>query len=295
MQPVPRDGLPREAEVAARASGENFPVALRLLPTTLRTDLLAVYGFARLTDELGDAYDGDRSRALDQLEDGLRRATTGAIAAESAVPAATGVEDHPVVVRVADTIRRRRLPEQPFLDLIEANRRDQIVTDVATFDELLEYCRLSANPVGRIVLGLFDAATPANVALADRVCTGLQLAEHWQDVAEDAAAGRIYLPRRDRERFGVTPDDLTRATAGAPLRALLRFEVARARTWLEAGVPLARRLRGSQRAAVIGFTAGGLAALDAVEAAGFDVLARSARPTRVRLGANALSLWRSLR
>jgi squalene synthase HpnC len=294
MQPVPRDGLPGEAEVAARASGENFPVALRVLPTTLRTDLLAVYRFARLTDELGDAYNGDRTSALDHLEDDLRRATAATTASKSDGPTAIGA-DHPVVARVAETIRRRRLPEQPFLDLIEANRRDQIVTDVATFDELLDYCRLSANPVGRIVLGLFGAATPENLALADRVCTGLQLAEHWQDVAEDAAAGRIYLPRRDRERFGVTPDDLALATASPPLRALLRFESARARTWLEAGVPLARRLRGGQRAAVIAFTAGGLAALDAIEAAGFDVLACTARPSRARVGANALSLWRSAR
>src|SRR5262249_28671027 len=165
--------------------------------------------------------------------------------------------------------------------------QDQIVTDIATFADLLEYCRLSANPVGRIVLALFDAATPENIALADRVCTGLQLAEHWQDVAEDAAPGRVYLPGRDRERFGVTRDDLVCATAGAPLRALLRFEVARARTWLAAGAPLARQLHGGPRAAVIGFTAGGMAALDAIEAAGFDVLAQTARPARARVAANA--------
>src|SRR5262249_13236398 len=150
-------------------------------------------------------------------------------------------------------------------------------------------------PVGRIVLALFDAATPENVALADRVCTGLQLAEHWQDVAEDAAAGRVYLPRRDRERFGVTRDDLVQATAGAPLRSLLRFEVAPAPPWRAAGAPLARRLRGGPRAAVIGFPAGGMAALDAIEAAGFDALGRTARPARARVAANALSLWRSAR
>src|SRR5262249_11183515 len=142
LRPVPRDGLPGEDAVAARAAGENFPVALRLLPATLRTDLLAVYGFARLTDELGDAYDGDRLAALDHPEGDLRAAAAG------------GDAGHPVVARAAFTIRRRQLPEQPFLDLIQANRQDQIVSDIATFDDLLEYCRLSANPVGRIVLAL---------------------------------------------------------------------------------------------------------------------------------------------
>ena len=280
-EPVMGDRLPRDAEILARAAQENFPVALRLLPASVRDDLLAVYGFARLTDELGDSYTGDRLAALERLEAELERAATG------------GTASHPVVARVAETIRRRDLSRQPFLDLIAANRQDQVTEDIATFDDLVGYCRLSANPVGRIVLALFGVATADRIGLADRVCTGLQLAEHWQDVAEDAAAGRIYLPREDRDRFAVTVADLSAPSAAPHVRALLRFEVARARSWLAAGSSLVATLDGGARLAVIGFTAGGLAALDAIEAAGFDVLACTPRPTRRRLAGHALDLWRT--
>jgi squalene synthase HpnC len=256
---------------------ENFPVALRFLRGAVRDDLLAVYGFARLADELGDSYAGDRLAALDWLEAQLTRVVDGD-------------GQHPTVARVRAAIRRRGLPRQPFVDLIEANRQAQTAHSHRSFADLVASCRLSADPVGRIVLALFGVATASRIELSDRVCTGLQLAEHWQDVAEDAAAGRVYLPADDMRLFGVTRQDLDAASANDAVRALLRFEVARARTWLGAGPRLAATLRGGARLAVTGFVAGGLAALDAVEAAGFDVLAVSPRARRRRVAVHALRL-----
>ncbi|HEX7094853.1 MAG TPA: squalene synthase HpnC [Acidimicrobiales bacterium] len=264
-----------DSDIRRFAAAENFPVALRLLPQ--RRDLMAIYGFSRLADELGDSYEGDRLAALDWLEAELDRAYAG-------------TATHPALQRLGHTVARHPLPREPFVDLITANRIDQTVTSYATFDDLVGYCRYSANPVGRLVLELFDAATPERVALSDRVCTGLQLTEHWQDVGEDAAAGRVYLPQEDLERFGVPPADLTASHASDALRTLLRFEVARAREWLNAGRPLVRDLQGAARVAVAGFVAGGLAALDAIAAADFDVLSRHARPRPWRVLNHAIRL-----
>ncbi|HLI23793.1 MAG TPA: squalene/phytoene synthase family protein, partial [Acidimicrobiales bacterium] len=181
----------------------------------------------------------------------------------------------------------------PLHDLIAANRMDQQVATYPTYGALLEYCRLSANPVGRLVLGVFGAATPERTALSDSVCSGLQLAEHWQDVAEDAAAGRVYIPVEDMERFGVAVSDLTGPTSGpggARLRALLAFEATRARRLLDAGDTLVRSLGGWARVAVAGYVAGGRAALDALAAAGFDPRPGTPRPRPARTAAHAASL-----
>ncbi len=260
---------PSAREVMARAEGENFPVASRVLPRREREHLLAVYGFARLVDELGDSAPGDRLAALDWLEGELDAAIAGRA-------------EHPLMRRLGRTLAACSLPREPFARLIEANRVDQRVARYATWEQLRGYCALSADPVGEIVLGVFGAATPQRIALSDSICTALQLAEHCQDVAEDYAAGRVYLPAEDMERFGCTETDLDPARRagdrdGGPLRAVLAFEVRRARELLAEGTPLLGTLRGRERLAVAAFVAGGRAALDAIERAGYDVLAGAPR------------------
>jgi phytoene/squalene synthetase len=155
---------------------------------------------------------------------------------------------------------------------------------------------MSANPVGRLVLAAFGASRPDRVEWSDSICTGLQMAEHWQDVAEDAAAGRVYLPAGDRYRFDVRPEMLTAAPPAArPLRALMAFEVARARQWLDAGAPLVHSLHGSARWAVAGFWAGGQAALDALAERDFDPLSGPPRPSKRRVAARAIAVLRDSR
>jgi squalene synthase HpnC len=263
-------GAPTAEAVMARAHGENFPVASRLLGRRLRRHLLAIYGFARLVDELGDSAPGDRLAALDWLAQELERAYTGRA-------------EHPLLAGLTPTLRECELPREPFLRLIEANRQDQRVDRYATWEQLRAYCSLSADPVGELVLGVIGAATPARIALSDSICTALQLIEHCQDVAEDLARGRVYLPLEDLERFGCATADLAAEHAGAPLRAVLDFEVARARGLLDEGAPLVRELHGRPRIAVAAFVAGGRATLEAIERAGYDVLPGPPTASRSRL------------
>ncbi|HEY8525378.1 MAG TPA: squalene synthase HpnC [Acidimicrobiales bacterium] len=276
-------------DVFERARHENFPVAIRLLPAAVREQLMAVYGFARLADDLGDEYAGDRLAALDWLEGELRRALDGGAAAGEASAGRAGAV-HPVAARLARVIATTDVTAAPFLDLIEANRMDQRVRRYADWDDLLGYCRLSANPVGRAVLALAGAATPERMAWSDQVCTGLQVVEHLQDVGEDARAGRVYLPADDLARFGVGDADLTARSATPGLRAAVAYELARARELLGAGAPLVRSLRGWARVAVAGYVAGGLAAADAIAAAGYDTLAHRARPAPARVARHAAAL-----
>ncbi len=249
----------------AQARLENFPVASRFLPRSLRPHLLALYGFARLVDDIGDEAEGDRLAQLDWAEAELRRA-------------AAGTADHPVFRTLTPTMRAFGLPLAPFQDLIAANRQDQVVHRYATFDDLEAYCMRSAAPVGRLVLGVFGLATPERIERSDRVCVGLQLVEHLQDVGEDASAGRVYLPAEDLERFGCDPDHLLEEAQRPALRAAVAHEVRRARDLLAEGAPLSRTLPLRPRLAVAAFSAGGNAALDAIEAAGHDVVATSCRP-----------------
>lgn len=263
------------ADPAGKAAGENFPVALRVLPERYRRHLMAVYRFARLVDDAGD--EGTSSRAgrmslLDSLDEDVMR-----------IP--DGTTRHPVVRGLIPTVRECAIPLQPFRDLIQANRQDQAVTRYQTFTELLGYCELSANPVGRIVLHIFGSATPERVRRSDKVCSALQLAEHWQDVAEDFGRGRIYLPAEDLARFGCSEDDLAAPSAGPRLRALMAFETERAARLLDEGAPLVGALRGYARVAVAGYVAGGRAALAAIAAAGHDVLAGTPRPRKRRVAA----------
>src|SRR6184192_221810 len=233
------------AEVAARAAGENFPVGSILFPRSLRPHVRALYCYARLVDELGDAYDGDRLAALDELE----REVDAAFAGEATWP---------VLRNVQPTIREFSLPREPFLRLIEANRIDQRVAEYETWDGLKEYCRHSADPVGRLVLGLLHLdAEPELVAASDDVCTGLQLVNFLQDVPRDLELGRVYLPLEDRAHFGDPPLD----RPSEALRGLLRFEAERAARLLAAGETLRTRIGGRLGLAVGMFARGGLAAL----------------------------------
>lgn len=264
---------PVAAAVMARASGENFPVASRLLPRCQRRHLLAIYGFARLVDELGDEAQGDRIAALGWLQGELEAAYAGQA-------------KHPLMKRLSETLAQRRLPKEPFLALIEANRVDQSVARYETWEQLQGYCALSANPVGALVLHTFGVASPERIALSDRICTALQLVEHCQDVAEDLARGRIYMPRQDMLACGCAEQDLQQAHAGPPVRSLIALELARVRDLLAEGAPLIDSLKGRPRLAVAAFVAGGVAAASAIERAGFDVLAGSPQASgRARIGA----------
>jgi squalene synthase HpnC len=271
------------SQAGAKAADENFPVALRLLPGRHRQHLAAVYGFARSADDMGDeAQPGERLRLLDELDADLSRLYAG----PGGEPPRLGV-----IQALAPAVTQCAIPAQPFRDLIEANRQDQHVTRYQTFDELLAYCRLSANPVGRIVLHVFGAATPHRDRLSDLVCTALQLAEHWQDVAEDLRAGRVYLPGKDLAAYGVTEADLAARSASPRVRALVAFEVRRAGDLIDQGAPIVGTLRGFARAAVAGYVAGGRAALAAIKASDCDVLAATPRPRKLRVAAELLRVY----
>ncbi|HLI33379.1 MAG TPA: squalene synthase HpnC [Solirubrobacteraceae bacterium] len=275
-------GIESPQALLARARAENFTVASRLLPGRLRGELLALYGFARLVDELGDALPGERMAALDWLDAELTRAFEGRAR-------------HPLLVALGDLQRARALPRRPFERLIEANRADQQVSRYETFSDLLAYCDLSANPVGELVLHLLDRASPELIDASDRVCSALQVIEHLQDLREDYARGRIYLPAQDMARFGVEERELAGAHAGEALRALVAFQCDRARALLYGGEELLRALPPLGRIAVAGYIAGGHAALDAIAAGRFDVLAaqrRASAPARARW--TALLLTRSV-
>jgi len=257
--------------LAARAAEENFPVALRLLPPRRRRQLMAVYWFARVTDDIGDcAPPGDRLRLLDELEADLGRLADG-----------TARRDE--VRALGPVIDACAIPVALFADLIQANRQDQLISRYPTFADLLGYCQLSANPVGRIVLYIFAAFSPEAAARSDDVCTALQLVEHWQDVAEDLRAGRIYLPGEDLDQFGCSEADLAAPHASPRVRSLIAFEARRAADLMNAGAPLVGTLRGTARGAVAGYVAGGRAALAAIAAEDYDVLSAAPRPRRGRL------------
>jgi squalene synthase HpnC len=288
--------IPDALSVMARMGEENFPVAARALSRRHRRHLVAVYGFARLADELGDELTGDRLAALDWLEHELDRAYAGQAR-------------HPLLRGLQATLVECPLPRAPFVCLIDANRLDQRVARYETWEQLRSYCELSANPIGELVLCVFGLATAERVELSDRVCTALQLAEHLQDLGEDVRRGRVYLPAEDLARFGCPPEELARLVSradisldlrGVPagssahdgdyvrsatrLRDVISFETERARGLLAGGVPLVRGIHGRPRLAVAAFVAGGRAALDRIERADFDVLGgvpRASRPRRL--------------
>ncbi|WP_243718700.1 squalene synthase HpnC [Actinomadura sp. 7K534] len=255
------------------AARENFPVAARLLPARHRAGLRAVYGFARLVDDIGDeAPPEQRAKLLGLVDDDLDRVFAGR------------TPNLPQLRRLAGTVHARRLPQEPFRDLVRANRQDQVVHRYETFADVAGYCALSAAPVGRIVLHLFRAHRPALAAASDDVCTALQLIEHCQDAGEDYRNGRIYLPGEDLRRFGCAEEDLARAVTPTRLRGVLALESGRAAELLDRGAaPLLAELTGWARFAVAGYVAGGRAALADLARGRYDVLARPPRPRRAEL------------
>jgi squalene synthase HpnC len=253
--------------VKAQAAGENFPVASRLLPRRRRDHLWALYAFARVVDDIGDRASGDRGALLDAVE----RELDLVYRAEPTWP---------LMRALAATVSACAIPRDPLQALISANRQDQRVSSYDTFAQLLAYCELSANPVGHLVLYVFGAATPERILLSDRICTALQLVEHWQDVVEDLQRGRVYLPAEDLERFGCAPLDLAVRPAPERVRELIRFELERTRAILGAGAPLIGTLRGRPRLAVAAFVAGGGSAIRAIERRDCDVSAGPPRATR---------------
>ena len=240
---------------------ENFTVVGALTPKALRPAFRAVYAFCRWSDDLGDEVGNrDRSRVLlSWWRDELRGMYEGRV-------------HHPVFVALAEVARDFEIPIEPFADLISAFEQDQNILEYETFDDIVDYCTRSADPVGRIVLRLGRCFDPENARLSDRTCTALQLANHWQDVSRDLAIDRIYLPREDRERFGVRDEDLKERRFTPEFRRLMGFQVDRARAMFLEGWPLVDRLPRGLAPAVDLFTRGGMAILNRIEAVGYDVL-----------------------
>jgi squalene synthase HpnC len=293
---LPAPGITVAAEVslavAAKASGENFPVALRVLPVGWRAHLTALYGFARLTDDLGDEpLPGMPDDASQETITATRIRLLDDLQADVAAIYEGGEPRLEAIQALKRTVEECRIPRQPFDDLIQANRQDQIVKRYQSYDDLKRYCELSANPVGQVVLYIVGAATPERLRLSDSICTALQLVEHWQDVAEDLGNGRIYLPLEDLRSFGVTESDLARPAAGANVAKLVAFETDRADELLDRGAPLVGTLKGAARLAIAGYVAGGRAAIRAIRQGGYDVLSATPKPGQAATLANMVSCY----
>ena len=270
----------------ARTHYENFTIGSWLLPRRLRNDLAAVYAFARGADDLADEGRASGQTRLDRLRDWEER-----LAACAREPAAAA---DAVFLALGHTIARHDLPLAPFRDLLRAFRRDAAgeTSTFATFAELLDYCRCSANPVGRIVLGLFEECDAARAARADDICTALQLTNFWQDVAGDLVRGRVYVPQEDLERFAGSREALVARRATPAFRQLLAFEVARTRDLFRRGLALGGMVSRSLAREVRLFAGGGLALLARIEAVDYDVFGRRPKLTRGDLARVLLrGLW----
>ena len=259
-----------------RQHQENFTVVSWFLPRELRAPMFAVYAFCRYTDDLGDEAPGDRLALLDDWETQLRRA----------FEPAPQPPDHPIAVALADLAQRKPLDADPFLRLIEANRLDQTKSRYADFQELLGYCRLSANPVGEMLLALWEINDAERRKLSDATCTALQLANHWQDVRRDWQAGRLYLPLDDLRRFGLTEQQLGEQIAAGrcnpAFRDLIRYQVDRAEAWFRQGDALVALVPRELAVDLRLFSDGGRAVLRAIAAQDYDVLAARPRVARRR-------------
>ena len=286
----------RYCEEFVRAHHENFPVASRFVPAALRPHVIALYAFVRAADDFADEpqYDGHRIQALDAWQEELHRCFHGE-------------PRHPAFVALHDTIDKRGLTLPPFEDLLSAFRADLEVTRYATFTSLRAYTARSAEPVGRLLLGLFGYHNPEFVRFADEISTAVQLTNYWQDVASDVARDHIYIPGEDLHFFGVSEADLKALRLAAPIRDLMRFEVARTRALFERGRPLLGKLGHDLKFELALIWLAGMAILDKIEEADFDVfthrpvigkrdkakiLARAAKRWAARLDLSALRrLW----
>jgi squalene synthase HpnC len=278
-------------ERLARTHYENFSVATWFLPEGLRPHFYSVYAYCRISDDLGDevADSGEALRLLGEWEEELN-ATYLSLVQPLPIDVRKNLDQlepgpssrnparptHPVFIALRETIRACNIPRQPFADLLKAFRQDQTVRRHRTFDDVLAYCRYSANPVGRLVLYTCGYSDDERQQLSDFTCTALQLANFWQDVWPDYGKGRIYLPLEDLERFGVSEEDIALRRCTPQFRELMKFEVARAREWFERGLPLAGKVDKDLAIDIELFTRGGQEILHAIEGQDFDVL--SSRP-----------------
>ncbi|MDR2207398.1 MAG: squalene synthase HpnC [Azoarcus sp.] len=265
---------------------ENFPVASLLLPASLREPIEAIYAFARGADDIADEGDAAPQKRLEELN--TYRSALEAIESKGL---AGMCGQPPLFARLARVILDNDLPLKPFHDLLDAFQQDIDKKRYEDFNDLANYCRRSANPVGRLLLTLYNANTVENLPLSDCICTGLQLVNFWQDVAQDWKKGRIYLPLQDLARFKVTEEDIAASRCDERWQALLAFEVSRARAILSTGAPLARRLPGRIGWELRLIVAGGLHILNRIEATGYDVFAQ--RP-RIGFAGKLAVAWRAL-
>ena len=266
-------------ERLARSHYENFSVATWFLPRRLKPHFHSIYAYCRISDDLGDEV-GNPEHALQLLD-----IWEGELDACYA-----GRPRHPVFVALEETVRACDIPRQPFADLLTAFRQDQRVSRYETFDEVLGYCRYSANPVGRLVLYACGYRDSERQQLSDYTCTALQLANFWQDVAVDYGKGRIYLPLEDLRRFGVSEKEIAERRATPQFLELMCFEVERAREWFHRGLPLAKKVDAELAIDIELFSRGGLAILDAIERQGYDVLRQRpviSKPRKLALVARA--------
>ena len=265
-------------ERLAKTHYENFSVATWFLPSRLRQHFYNVYAYCRISDDLGDEV-GNAQQSLELLNQW-----------EAELDACYhGSPRHPVFVALAQTVRQCGIPQHEFSDLLIAFRQDQTVTRFPTFDDVLGYCKYSANPVGHLVLYLCGYSDAERQQLSDYTCTALQLANFWQDVAVDYGKGRIYLPLEDLQRFGVTEEDIAQRRSTPQFLEMMKFEVQRAREWFERGLPLVKKVNRELAIDLELFSRGGQEILNAIERQGFDVLSRRPAISRAR------KLWLVLR
>ncbi|QDU79340.1 All-trans-phytoene synthase [Polystyrenella longa] len=243
-----------------RSHYENFPVVSWLLPRKWHQDFYNVYAWCRWADDLGDEVTPDLAQQVGktptELLDWWR---------EELLRSYAGEARHPVTIALTNTIHQCKIPQQPFLDLISAFQQDQVVTEYESWPQLLDYCRRSADPVGRLVLYVCEAFTEERGTWSDSICSGLQVTNFWQDVARDDDKGRIYLPREDREQFGYSREDFNQRLENDSFRELMIFEVNRARELMLAGNPLISQLNGRLKKEIHLFQLGGLRILEKIE------------------------------
>lgn len=280
--PPPTDSASLEAAYLlcsrlARSHYENFTIASWLMPAAMRKHMYAIYAYARIADDFADE-DHD-PRKLDEWERQLDLAYAGS-------------PRHPVFVALADTVHRFDIPREPFADLLVAFRSDLHFDGFEAIEDLLGYSRYSANPVGRLVLYLFGFGDARRQELSDRICSGLQLANFWQDIAVDLTKGRVYLPRQDIARFGYSTDELRAGVVNAQFIVLMHHELEFARGLLSSGAALHELADARLGRDILMFAGGGLAILRAIEAAGYDVFRR--RPELHKLDYLRLG-WHALR
>ena len=274
------DHAPSEADAReycrrlARSHYENFSVASWFLPEQLRQHFFNVYAYCRISDDLGDEVgDNDASlQMLDQWEAELNACYDG----HHTRPR------HPVFVALAETVRKFEIPKHEFADLLTAFRQDQSISRYEAFNDLLGYCRYSANPVGHLVLYLCGYRDSERQLLSDYTCTALQLANFWQDVSADLAKGRIYLPLEDLRRFGVSEEMIREGENSSPFREMMRFEVERAREWFTQGLPLVAKVDRTLAADIELFSRGGQEILNAIERQKYAVLGRRPAISKAR-------------